>query len=354
MQLYLLLSGLALALTLLNALTIKVVKNNSATITKTVSILIPMRNEEQNVIECINSVSAQEGLKNFEIIVLDDHSEDQTADLLSKFMNISKLNGTNLPDDWLGKLWACQQLAEASTGEYLVYIDADVRLSRNAVASAISKMGKWDFISPYPKQIAIGFVQRLFQPLLQWSWLASVPLFISQKLGIKSMAVANGQFLIIKRDAYFKSGGHQSIKSEVIDDIMLARQLLASGYSGGVAEASQVASCHMYKTAGELVNGYRKSLWKAFGSIFGTSVAILILFISGVAPFIGAIFGSKIGLISFGLIVLSRFISSIRTGTIPNTALLHPLAIVFLIGLIIYSWIGKLSNTLTWRDRKLS
>jgi glycosyltransferase involved in cell wall biosynthesis len=354
MQLYLLLSGLALALTLLNALTIKVVKNNSATITKTVSILIPMRNEEQNVIECINSVSAQEGLKNFEIIVLDDHSEDQTADLLSKFMNISKLNGTNLPDDWLGKLWACQQLANASTGEYLVYIDADVRLSRNAVASAILKMGKWDFISPYPKQIAIGFVQRLFQPLLQWSWLASVPLFISQKLGIKSMAVANGQFLIIKRDAYFKSGGHQSVKSEVIDDIMLARQLLASGYSGGVAEASQVASCHMYKTAGELVNGYRKSLWKAFGSIFGTSVAILILFISGVAPFIGAIFGSKIGLISFGLIVLSRFISSIRTGTIPNTALLHPLAIVFLIGLIIYSWIGKLTNTLTWRDRKLS
>jgi len=354
MQLYLLLSGLALALTLLNALTIKVVKNNSATITKSVSILIPMRNEEQNVIECINSVSAQEGLKNFEIIVLDDHSEDQTADLLSKFMNISKLNGTNLPDDWLGKLWACQQLADASTGEYLVYIDADVRLSRNAVASAILEMGKWDFISPYPKQIAIGFVQRLFQPLLQWSWLASVPLFISQKLGIKSMAVANGQFLIIKRDAYFKSGGHQSIKSEVIDDIMLARQLLASGYSGGVAEASQVASCHMYKTAGELVNGYRKSLWKAFGSIFGTSVAILILFISGVAPFIGAIFGSKIGLISFGLIVLSRFISSIRTGTIPNTALLHPLAIVFLIGLIIYSWIGKLTNTLTWRDRKLS
>lgn len=354
MQLYLLLSGLALALTLLNALTIKVVKNNSATITKSVSILIPMRNEEQNVIECINSVSAQEGLRNFEIIVLDDHSEDQTADLVSKFMNISKLNGTNLPDDWLGKLWACQQLANASTGEYLVYIDADVRLSRNAVASAILKMGKWDFISPYPKQIAIGFVQRLFQPLLQWSWLASVPLFISQKFGIKSMAVANGQFLIIKRDAYFKSGGHQSVKSEVIDDIMLARQLLASGYSGGVAEASQVASCHMYKTAGELVNGYRKSLWKAFGSIFGTSVAILILFISGVAPFIGAIFGSKIGLISFGLIVLSRFISSIRTGTIPNTALLHPLAIVFLIGLIIYSWIGKLTNTLTWRDRKLS
>ena len=354
MQLYLLLSGLALALTLLNALTIKVVKNNSATVTNSVSILIPMRNEEENVIECINSVESQAGLIDFEVLVLDDHSEDKTKELLANFPNIRTLAGKNLPDGWLGKLWACHQLANSSTGEYLVFIDADVRLSNNAIASAISKMGKWDFISPYPKQMATGFVQRVFQPLLQWSWLASVPLLISQKLRIKSMAVANGQFLIIKRDAYFKSGGHQSVKSEVIDDIMLARQLLVTGFSGGVADASQVAICQMYKTAGQLVNGYRKSLWKAFGSIFGTFIAILILFISGVAPFISAIFGSKVGLISFGLIVLSRVVSSVRTGTIPNTALLHPLAIVFLIGLIIYSWIGKLTNTLTWRDRTLS
>jgi hypothetical protein len=245
-------------------------------------------------------------------------------------------------------------LANASTGEYLVFIDADVRLSNNAIASAILKMEKWDFISPYPKQIATGFIQRLFQPLLQWSWLASVPLLISQKLGIKSMAVANGQFLVIKKSAYVKSGGHESIKSEVLDDIMLARQLLTYGFSGGVAEASQVASCQMYKTAGALVNGYRKSLLNAFGSILGTIVAIIILLLSSVAPFIAALFGSKIGFISFGLIVLSRVLSSIRTGSIPNTAILHPLAIVFLISLIIYSWIGKLTNTLTWRDRKLS
>lgn len=354
MELSLYLSGLALTLTLLNALTIKVVKNSSARVSSPVSILIPMRNEESNVVQCINSVTSQEGLSNFEILVLDDNSEDRTSILLSQFRNIKKLDGKNLPDGWLGKLWACQQLADASTGEYLVFIDADVRLSKNAVAAAISKMGNWDFISPYPRQIMTGFIQRLFQPLLQWSWLASVPLFISQKLGIKSMAVANGQFLIIKRDAYFKSGGHQSVKSEVIDDIMLARKLLASGFSGGVAEASQIAICQMYKTAGELINGYRKSLWRAFGSIFGTFVAILILFITGVAPFIGAIFGSKIGLLAFGFVALSRVISSIRTGSIPNTALLHPVAIIFLIGLIIYSWIGKLTNRLTWRDRKLT
>jgi glycosyltransferase involved in cell wall biosynthesis len=354
MELLLIISGLALVLTLLNALTIRVVKDTSSIVANSVSVLIPMRNEEENVTECINSIISQIGLKDYEVLTLNDHSEDETASLLSKFPNIKNLIGKPLPVGWLGKSWACQQLSDASTGEYLVFIDADVRLSKNAIASAISKMDKWDFISPYPMQIANGFVQRLFQPLLQWSWLASVPLVISQKLGVKSMAVANGQFLIIKKSAYVKAGGHESIKSEVLDDIMLARQLLTFGFSGGVAEGSQVASCQMYKTAGALVNGYRKSLWNAFGSILGTFVSIIILLLSSVVPFIAALFGSKIGLISFGLIVLSRVIASIRTGSIPNTALLHPLAIVFLISLIIYSWFGKLTNTLTWRDRKLS
>ena len=354
MELSLIISGLALTLTLFNALTIRVIKNTSSEVANSVSVLIPMRNEAENVTECINSIISQVGLKKFEIITLNDHSEDETANLLAKFPNLKNLDGKPLPDGWLGKSWACQQLADASTGEYLVFIDADVRLSDNAIASAISKMEKWDFISAYPKQIAVGFIQRLFQPLLQWSWLASVPLFLSQKYGVKSMAVANGQFLVIKKSAYFKSGGHESIKSEVLDDIMLARQLLASGFAGGVAEASQAAICQMYKTSAELVNGYRKSLWNAFGSLLGTFVAIVILLLSSVAPFIAAMFGSKIGLISFGLIVLSRVISSLRTGSIPNTALLHPLAIIFLVGLIIYSWIGKLTNTLTWKDRKLS
>ena len=90
MELSLILSGLALTLTLLNALTIKVVKNSSATVTSSVSILIPMRNEESNVIQCINSVTSQEGLRNFEVLVLDDNSEDQTSILMSKFKNIKK------------------------------------------------------------------------------------------------------------------------------------------------------------------------------------------------------------------------------------------------------------------------
>lgn len=143
------------------------------------------------------------------------------------------------------------------------------------------------------------------------------------------MTVANGQFLIIKRSAYEAIGGHKSVKSEVLDDLMLARRLVESGFTGSVAEASEVASCQMYKTSSELITGYRKSLWKAFGGVTGSIIAILLLLITGVLPFIAALLGSEIGVISFILIVISRVISSIRTGTLPNTSLLHPLAIIF-------------------------
>ena len=351
MEITLLLSSLALFMVVLNSLTIRVIKDVPAQISHSVSVLIPMRNEEENARDCLASVSNQQGLGNYEILVLDDNSVDKTAEVVREFSQVRLIPGSNPPEKWLGKLWACQQLFKESRHDYLVFLDADVRLNKNAIASSISKMGDWDFISPYPRQLTVGFIQKIFQPLLQWSWLASVPLKFSEKFSIKSMAVANGQFFIIKRDAYLKSGGFAAIKSEVLDDLMMAKQLLNSGFKGGVAEASNVATCQMYDSPMQLIKGYQKSLWRAFGSPLGSITAVALLFVTGVLPFISTLFGSEIGLISFGLILLSRIISSVRTNTPPNTALLHPIAILFLIGLIAYSWFGKLTKTLTWRDR---
>lgn len=353
MLLIILTSG-ALLLVILNSLTMRVVKNRSTKVENFVSILIPMRNEEVNVSACLNSVINQKGLTSYEVIALDDGSDDQTMMRIKSFPTVQALTGDALPPNWLGKLWACQQLANASKGEYLVFIDADVRVEKNAIASAISQMKNWDYMSVYPRQVASGFIARVFQPLLQWSWLASVPLIISQRLALKSMVVANGQFFIIKRDAYFKSGGHESVSREVLDDLKLAKQLLAKGFKGGVAEGSQVSQCQMYQSGKDLIKGYQKSLWSAFGSPLGSVVAVIILFISGVLPFLFALAGSEDGLIAFTFLVLSRVIASVRTGSLPNTALFHPLAIAMLILLIIYSWYGHLTKTNTWRDRMVA
>ena len=353
MEITLLFASLALLMVVINSLTIRVIKDVPVQIPHGVSVLIPMRNEEENARNCLTGVVNQQGLTNYEILVLDDNSIDKTSEEVRGFSQVRLIAGSNPPEKWLGKLWACQQLFEASQNEYLVFLDADVRLSKNAIASSIAKMQDWDFISPYPRQLTVGFVQKIFQPLLQWSWLASVPLFIAQRFSIKSMAVANGQFLIVKRDAYLNAGGHASVKTEVLDDLMLARQLLDKGFKGGVAEASKVASCHMYKGAQDLFKGYQKSLWKAFGSAFGSIIAIFLLVVTGLIPLALAVAGSNLGLIAFLLVFLSRVISSLRTGALPNTAILHPFSIILLIGLIVYSWFGRLTQTLTWRDRSL-
>jgi hypothetical protein len=228
-----------------------------------------------------------------------------------------------------------------------------VRFSKNAIASALDVMENLDFISPYPKQIANGFIARLFQPLLQWSWLASVPLLLTYRFPREQMAVANGQFFVVKKSAYLKSGGHFAIKNEVLDDLMLARNLIGNGFKGVVAEASSVAVCEMYTSAKELMRGYQKSLHKAFGSLLGTFFALILIISTGIIPIIAALRGSEIGLLSFVLVFMGRFIASLRTGSAPTTAIMHPLAIAFLVVLIFYSWYGKITKTLIWRNRIL-
>ncbi|NDF87242.1 MAG: glycosyltransferase family 2 protein [Gammaproteobacteria bacterium] len=263
------------------------------------------------------------------------------------------LKGAPLQPGWLGKNFACHQLANATDARYLVFVDADVRLGPEAVAAAISKMNEWgwDFISPYPKQIARSFIERLVQPLLQWSWFASVPLRFAEMYRLPSMAVANGQFLIIKSSAYVAVGGHEAIKGEVIDDVELSRALIRAKFKGFVAEGSQISQCRMYKSGQELIAGYAKSQWRAFRNLLGAAVAVLILFLSSVLPAIFALQGSKWGFFGYLAMVGSRTLVALRTGTSILTAPLHPLSALIWIALIKYSWIQKWRGKLVWKER---
>jgi glycosyltransferase involved in cell wall biosynthesis len=318
------------------------------TVGESVDVLIPMRDEEENVEGSLKSTLNSELLEASSVYVLDDGSTDQTGKLISEF-KVNKLTGTQLPAGWLGKVWACHNLSKAGSGKYLVFLDADVRLHPYAIASAITRMNKfgWDFISPYPRQIAGSFLEKLIQPLLQWSWLASVPLRLAEKFPNRSMTIANGQFFIVKRSAYEEAGGHAAIPGEVLDDLELARLLISKGFKGGVADGSAVASCRMYKTNSQLIDGYTKSLWKAFGGQFGTIVAIILLFFTGISPYLG------IGAPAT-FIFLSRFLAAIKTRSNPAYAFLHPISIVILLYLITLSSIRKSRGTLIWRGRTVS
>lgn len=357
MLILLTLSAIPLLFTLLNFATIRVIDNaDAAEVPETVSILIPMRNEAKNVDGVISSILATRFLADFEALVLNDQSTDHTINQLQKYSLIKTFNGLDLPDGWLGKNFACHQLVTYSSGEYLVFIDADVRLTPSAIPAAIKSMEKlsWDFISPYPRQLAVSFFERLIQPLLQWSWLSSVPLRFAERGTFASMVIANGQFLIVKREAYLAVGGHKTIRHEVLDDLELARLLVKNGFKGGVADGSAVSECRMYDTRSDLFNGYAKSLWRAFGSPLGAIVSATYLFATGVLPLMLALMGLKVAWLCYLILVLSRYISAARTRSNSSTALLHPLAILTLIYLLGKSWRLKSRGQLTWRGRRVS
>ncbi len=322
---------------------------------RSVSVIIPVRNEAENIVELLDCLTKQSHLKSLEIIFVDDSSTDSTNKLLQTALAegapIRIVSAPVLPNGWLGKPWALQQGYLIASGEIVVTIDADVRLQPTAIAQSILMMGDRDFISPYPQQIARTFSERLIQPLLQWSWMTTVPLRIAERSKRTSLAVANGQFFLVNKNALDRTNGFNQISFEVLDDMKLARALIAAGSRGGVADGSTLAKTRMYKNFGEIKAGYGKSLWSAFSTPLGSAIAVTFIFLTGIAPVIIWFNGNPIGLFTYEVILLTRMISAKRSGGRILDSLLHPISSLILIYLIIYSWRAR--GQVQWKGRTL-
>ena len=356
MRWIILLPALQLLLTSINALTIRV-PNKVSVIQETVSVLVPLRNEAHNVFALIESLKNQRSLSNVEYIFLDDNSEDESFELLiqstSGLANFHVIKGLELPSGWIGKTWALQQLLEASSGEIIVSIDADVRIQSDAISRSITLLNAsaLDFISPYPRQIAKTLGERLIQPLLQWSWMSTLILTLAERTSFSSMAVANGQFFIVRRRALKAANEFRAVSSAVLDDVYLARQLISTGSRGVVVNGGDIAECRMYSSWREIEAGYGKSLHYAFGSKLATLFVVAFLFITGIAPLVLALMGSIWGWIGFLLSVLSRVVSAIKSRANIFDAIFHPVSMALLIYLIFYSYLMR--GEITWKGRQV-
>ncbi|MGW0161892.1 glycosyltransferase [Mycobacterium sp. NPDC003323] len=327
-----------------------------------VSILVPARDEAHRIEATIRSLLAQRGLADVEILVLDDNSTDGTADVVKDTATgdarLRVLSGTAPPAGTLGKPHACAQLAAAARGAILIFVDADVVLTPDAVAAAVAVLrgpDPLDLLSPWPRQLTTGPAGRLVQPLLAWSWLTTLPLRVAERSARPSMAVANGQFLVIEADALSRAGGWQSVSGEVLDDIALARAIRAAGGRTGVADGSAIATCRMYTSGRELREGYRKSLWAAFGSPLGAIAVGAALAVVYVLPAVAVMTGSRIGALGYAAAVLGRIPSarwcagSGRAAVIDAVA--HPVSVLTLLGLLASSWVGRVRGSLRWKGR---
>lgn len=332
-----------------------------------VSMLIPARDEATTIAASVAGARQQQGIAELEVLVLDDHSGDGTGELARataegdpRVRVIDSI--ADPPPGWLGKPFACQRLADAANGSVLVFVDADVHLEPAAVATAVAELRRSGvaLLSAWPRQLATTPLARLVQPLQQWSWLATLPLDLHRRGGPPSMTAANGQFVAVDAAAYRRAGGHEAIRSEVLDDIHLARSFRRAGLRVDVADASALAACLMYSDDGAVVDGYAKSLWSAFGGPARGLLMAGALTVTFVVPPAAALLGRRrttriAGACGLVAGVASRVLAARATGgrAWPD-AIAHPASVGAFAALMVVSVRRQRHGSLRWRGRAVT
>ena len=335
-----------------------------------VSILIPARNEVATIATTLQSAVMQECSAgkhtiDLEVIALDDGSSDGTnavaQDAARGDARITILTEPDAdpPRGWLGKTWACQRLSDAATGSILAFVDADVELSTHAVTALVDTLREDGFtmVAPYPRQEAVTWLERLVQPLVTWSWAATMPLRWAENSTRPSLSAANGQLLVVDADAYRSVGGHTAVATEVLEDIALMRAFKRAGHRTATVDGSELARCRMYVGTGQVIDGYTKSLWDAFNGPAGSLGVNALLTLAYVVPAVAATTSRSsrtrsIALLGYASGVASRAMVARRTGgrVLPDI-LAHPASITAFVALNAMSWQRHLRGANTWKGR---
>jgi chlorobactene glucosyltransferase len=236
-----------------------------------VSILVPARNEEKNIARCINSLLKQD-YKNIEILVLDDNSTDSTSYIVrntaSKDLRVRLISGEPMKKGWLGKCWACHQLSRHARGSYFIFTDADTLHYRDTVTKSLAAMtaNNLDGISVYPDQIAVTFHERMTVPIINFAIISLMPMILIKYTKGPFFSTGIGQFFMFKKEAYESMGGHESIKGEILEDVHLSKQIKKSGFKYMIFDGSKNIHCRMYHNFSEIINGFTKFVYSAFGN----------------------------------------------------------------------------------------
>ncbi|HSW54877.1 MAG TPA: glycosyltransferase family 2 protein [Ignavibacteriaceae bacterium] len=335
-------------------------RKNESTNEPFISVLIPARNEERNIGNCIDVVLSQ-SYKNFELIILDDESEDKTAEIISDKISeyhsnnkIKLISGKPLPNGWLGKNWACHQLSQEARGDYLLFLDADVRVKPNVLESCVYYQNKYglQMITCFPTQLIKSFGEWLVVPLMNFLLLAFLPLRKVYSSPNKSFVAANGQFLFIDRNTYEKIGGHSAFADRVVEDMEIAREVKKAGFKLITFLGGSSISCRMYEGFTEAFNGFSKNFFPGFNiPAILFFFLLIILFLAFLLPFT-LIFMNPSFLIIVLIVMMGRLFISIpsRQNLIINI-LLHPIQILIMLAIGVNSIYRIKTKKLKWKGR---
>jgi len=329
--------------------------------TARVSVVIAARNEVDDLAGTLDTLLVQDD-PNLEIVVVDGGSTDGTQALIdARAPRVRRLDEPPLPERWVGKNWACWTGANATQGEWLLFLDADVRLHPSAVRTVVAwaESERADLATISPKVEMQGFWERLVIPF--WTQMV-LTYFRAPRVNRpdSSAAMANGQFLLIRRSVYEQVGGHAAIRSYVLEDVELARRVRAAGLKLRIAHAADLAVTRMYRDPHEMFEGLLKNVhgtdfsatrlvgfWAALAGLFLLPLALLPFgFWVGSWPLIGmgaflwiALFGKHIGFAH-------------ALGVPAAYGLLYPVAVVYYLRLVSVSLArGVRRRPVSWKGR---
>lgn len=310
---------------------------------KRLSVIVPARNEEKNIEQCVRSLLGQTGREHgapgtggFELIVVDDSSTDATGAILRRIARedsrLSVLQGQALPKGWTGKNWACWQGFCASRGDVLLFTDADTRHEPTAVARAAYALlsSEAGLLSAIVHQETRSFGEKTLIPILFWLVYSLFPFPLMNANASVPLSFGNGQFMMFRRETYLAIGGHQGIRNNVFDDMTLAHKARRNGMKTLVLDGSRFVSCRMYRGMAEAFEGLCKNIFMLFRYVFSAHVAVP-LYVAGLTVFALTIFAPILSLLIDCVLVVSGFPLSAAVIALSSAGILLSWATLFIV-----------------------
>ncbi len=255
-----------------------------------ISVLIPARNEDYGIAACVRAVLASKHVT-LEVIVLDDASTDRTAevvrDLAAIDVRVRIESAPPLPQGWCGKQHACYVLSKLARFDTLTFLDADVRLEPEALhrmAGFLKESGA-DLVSGFPRQETGTLLEQLLIPLIHWLLLCFLPLWGMRQFRWSAFGAGCGQWFMTTRNAYHHAGGHEAVKSSQHDGITLPRAYRRAGLRTDLCDATNLATCRMYRSARGVWFGLSKNACEGMASTGQIGFWTTMLFCGQVLPF---------------------------------------------------------------------
>lgn len=338
----------ALALVVINLLRVPRLRPLPGAPALRVSALVPARDEEHAIEACVRALLAEPV---HEVLVLDDGSTDQTARVVGALAlqdaRLRLLRGQPLPAGWAGKPHACAQLTRAAQGELLLFVDADVRVAPGSVAALARAALDHAVVTAVPRQQLGSFAERLVVPLLHVVYYALAPLWLIPHVRDPRVVAANGQLLLLRRDALAAFAGHAdpAVRGAVVEDQALCRAAKVAGLRVLFADGFLLATCRMYQSAREVRLGFGKSLYAGVGR----SPLRLALALAVVAALLLLPLATLPGALS---LLTLRALLALRFRQPALSVLLHPLAVAALVLIALDSMVRTHRGGVTWRGRR--